>query len=138
MRTPTLIVPVICMLVAACSDVTSSDSITGTYTLRTVNGDVVPAVIYDSDSGTEEVLDGSVRLDEDGSGSIIIRVRSTLGGGAPETETRTANGTYTRSGSTITITFLDEGETVTQVGQLQGETLMFMDDLGGDVYVFRK
>jgi hypothetical protein len=125
------------VLFAACSDATGSDSIAGTYALRTVNGDAVPTVIFESGGITQEILDGSIRLGQDGSSSITYRVRFDSGDGVPSTETYSASGAYVRSGSIVSFTFLDDGDLLTGVAELEGKTLILIDDVG-DEYVFRR
>ena len=70
------------LALAACTDAgTGVGSLTGTYTLRTINGDPVPATLaFTSPSDHVELLEGQIRLASDGTYSDRTRVQETKRG----------------------------------------------------------
>jgi hypothetical protein len=104
--------------------------VVGTYTLRTLNGDPVPAV----DEFGNEVTAGSVRLNANGtfSTSHTYRISSS------NEITLVSNGTYTRSGNDLTLLFEDPetGEMLSVDAVWDGDRLT-VDD-GFDVWVYER
>jgi hypothetical protein len=94
---------------AACGDKsTAPKRIEGTYTLQSIDGDVLPMIYFDDPAAGQrvEVLSGSITISADGTFSAPWSLRVTDGGAtAPYSETCT--GTYTRSGNSITRTETD-------------------------------
>lgn len=70
------------LALAACTDAgTGVGSLSGTYTLRTIDGDPVPATLaYTSPSDHVELLEGQIRLGSDGAYSDRTRVQETKRG----------------------------------------------------------
>lgn len=91
--------------IAACSDSSAPEPITGTYTLRTVNTMPLPYLISTETVGGVtskfELTVGNVVLNADNSFTSAITLRQTVGSTATTTVTNTG-GTYTISGSAIT------------------------------------
>ena len=85
-------------LVACGVDVTDPGSVSGTYTLRSINGDPLPVVI-----GPSEITAGSLTLNEDLTCSISITARVTEDG-IVTTETETEMCSYTLDSGSITYT----------------------------------
>ena len=98
--------------------------IAGTYTLRTVNGQNVPATVYEgSDLGVQakvEVLSGSLVLAANQSFTNVTTIRQTIGTGSSSTSDAAASGTYTRNGSTLTLTDPVRAQTFTVTLQADG------------------
>ena len=87
-------------LVAGCDDSLGPDSSeVGTYLLKTVNGNALPAPFF-----AVEVLSASVELNEDGS----FRTRNTIRGkdslGEVVVQNDSDAGMYVRTGNTVTLT----------------------------------
>ena len=87
-------------LFAGCEDSLGPDSNeVGTYDLRTVNGNTLPAPFF-----SVEVLSASVELNADGS----FRTRNTIRGkdnlGAIVVQNDSDAGSYVRTGNTVTLT----------------------------------
>ena len=70
------------LALAACTDAgTGVGNLTGTYTLRTINGDPVPAtLVFTSPSDHLELLEGQIRLASDGTYADRTRVQETKRG----------------------------------------------------------
>jgi hypothetical protein len=113
-------------------------SITGTYTLRSAAGKIVPATILDEmvtdpTSGqpvrhTAVLNDGTLTLSQGNSYSVLVHATETLG-----TQSQTApisdNGTYTQSGSTLTFTSATPGQPVV-TATLNNTTITASQDIG--------
>ena len=99
-------------------------SITGTYTLSTINGQGLPRTVYEGDDlgfyYKLEFMSGTLTLNSNGTFTDATTIRETEGDAAPETRTETTNGTYTRNGNTLTLTDVDTDDTYTLVVQNDG------------------
>jgi hypothetical protein len=118
------------MLVACGGDkATGPEAIAGTYTLRTVNGASVPAVVFQDSQEKDELTGGSISLNADKtwSGTLTAKVTD-LTTGASGTFAAPANGTYTSNGGTITLTDSQDGSQLT--GTVGGGTLTIGGDIG--------
>ena len=104
-------------------DPSGPGGVTGTWTLRSVNGQNVPATVYEgSDLGFQlkvEVLSGRLTLSQNGTFQDVTTVRQTIGTGPSSTDDFTTSGTWVQSGSTITLT--DPGEDETYTLTVQGD-----------------
>lgn len=118
--------------VTACSDSTGPESAEGTYTLATVNGSSLPAVVFQVGSDKLEVVAGTLTLSSNSSFTGSLTIRETFQG-TTNTETESGTGTYTRSGNTITF---NSGDDETATGTLSGNTLTISDE--GLTLVYRK
>ena len=104
-------------------------SITGNYTLRTVNGNTVPAVVFQNTTEKEELTAGNVNLNADRTWSGALSLRSTnLTNGATATLSLPANGTYTNNNGSITLTDASDNSQLT--GTVGGGTLTIVGDTG--------
>lgn len=83
------------------------ESITGTYTMRTVNGSPPPTVIaeYTDEAGTYklEVLSGSITLEQGGSYRESHTFRETIAGVVQPPEEVPEGGTWVRDGNAVTL-----------------------------------
>jgi len=104
-------------------------SVTGNYLLSSVNGISVPAVVLQNSIEKDELTAGNINLNSDKTWSGSLSARSTqLATGLTSTISVPANGTYTTSGSAITLTDASDGSKLT--GSLVGGTLSLSADLG--------
>ena len=104
-------------------------SITGNYTLRTVNGNTVPAVVFQNTTEKEELTAGNINLNADRTWSGALSLRSTnLTNGATATLSLPANGTYTNNNGSITLTDASDNSQLT--GTVGGGTLTIVGDTG--------
>ena len=104
-------------------------SITGNYTLRTVNGNALPAVVFQNTTEKEELTAGNVNLNADRTWSGSLSLRSTnLTNGATATLSLPANGTYTNNNGSITLTDASDNSQLT--GTVGGGTLTIVGDTG--------
>ena len=118
---------------AACSDSSGPGaSIHGTYTLRTVNGQSLPATVFQDVTGRVEITSGSLTLNSNNTFSSIISFRL-VSGTTTITDSETTTGTFSQSGNTVT--FVDsDGETVTMTRS--GNTLTFVETEDGITFTF--
>lgn len=85
--------------VTSCGDITGTrGDVVGTYELRTVNGDFLPATIDDPDFGSVTFEYGEIQLDSDGTFVDLIQYRV---GSSSRIETDEIFGTWTISGDRI-------------------------------------
>lgn len=89
----------------ACSDSTGpGDSIAGTYTLQSINGQPLPFLVDNSGNPNSEVVLAQVNLDASGNYSSLTRYRDTYPNQQPILVDETFTGFWTLSGSQITLT----------------------------------
>ena len=130
------------LLLAACGGDKSSgpSGHAGTYTLRTVNGSNVPftmvSIVVGGSVYKLEVLSGSITLNADGTFSQTATFRETDGTDVT-TESYPTSGTYTLSGTALTLNSSD-GESLG--GSLSGGAITFVESDEGQTLtvVFRK
>ena len=124
--------------VLACGDSTSPgpESIEGVYALQTINGGALPAVVYQDEAGKVEVVARAITLGPGTKWSISLTARATVEA-VVSTNTETLDGTWSRSGSTLTLTSAD-GDAETLV--LSGRTLTLQAEIdsGFAPWVFRR
>jgi hypothetical protein len=92
---------------SACSDSSgpkTSSAWVGSYTLISINGQNLPAVLFANQLVTFTITSGSVTLNSDNSFSTTGTVQQTPIIGQTTTITETCTGTYAMSGNTITFT----------------------------------
>lgn len=88
----------------ACNDgIAADDTARGDYTLVSVDGAQLPAVVSDDGSTVVEVTAGRAQLHADGTCDVRRDLRTTTGGDA-STSTDAQGCTWTRSGSAIFLT----------------------------------
>jgi hypothetical protein len=125
--------------VLACGDSgdsTSPESIEGVYTLQTINGGALPAVVYEDEAAKVEIVAGAITLGPGTKWSISLTARATVDADV-STNTETLDGTWSRSGSTLTLTSAD-GDVETLV--LSGRTLTLQAEIDSGMapWVFRR
>jgi len=86
------------------------NSVTGTYTLQSVNGAGLPAAILEDASYKLEVLSGSYTLSSNNTYSATASFKETDNGVVTPT-TQFETGTYTLHGSSVTFTDSDDFQT---------------------------
>ena len=104
-------------------------SVTGNYTLRTVNGNNVPAVVFQNAQEKDELTAGNINLngDQTWTGSLSLRVTD-LATNAVARISAPANGTYTTNNGSITLTEASDGSQL--AGTIGGGTLTIGSDTG--------
>ena len=120
----------VALLVACGGDATGPNaSVAGSYSLKTVNGANVPVVVFQDAQEKDELTAGNISLSTNNSWTGTLTVRFTdLSNGASDTETAPAHGTYTTSGSSITLTDALDGSQLT--GSVASGTLTITGDIG--------
>ena len=122
-------------LVACGDDSTGLEDIAGTYTLQSIDGEGLPAVVSEiGDPVLEEVTAGIVILNEDGTCTSSFTTRSEAEDGTVTTVEDPGVCNYTFNNGAITLTF-PSGPSTTN-GSISGSTLTVT--LGGTVFIFRK
>lgn len=113
---------------AACGDddgpTGAPANITGTYPLRSVNGDDVPTTILEVPGYKFEILSGSLVLNSNNTFTEQATFRETENGTVTETPL-TCSGTYTRNGNGITLNETAAGDDCggTFTGTISGTTV---------------
>jgi hypothetical protein len=136
-RVALVLAMVLPLALAGCGDSTGpGGSLAGTYTLRSINGDPVP-VLISSGPPQEEITGGFVRLNANGTFTASHTYRVTFGGSST-TVTEDIDGTYTRSGDELTLTFDDpDGSgTATVFAVWDGDRLTIDDEF--DIWVYER
>jgi hypothetical protein len=124
-------------VVACGGDSTGPESIEGTYTLETINARALPVVVQQDAVAKVEVTAGAITLGPGTRWSIGLTARTTAGADI-STMSVTLDGTWTRSGSILTLT-TDDGDSETVV--LSGRTLTLQGEAGeagSGSWVFRR
>lgn len=118
----------------ACGDLSGPDTdFYGAYDLQTLNGLVLPTVVYQDQTEQDELLSETFRIYTDGSytDDYTIRVSSSSG---QQTLSRRDVGTYLRSGKTLQFRDGNNGQSFD--GEISGSTLTVTQN--NNVYVYRK
>lgn len=100
---------------AGCNDTSTgpAGSLTGTYTLRTINGQQLPAELYyRSASNNIVILDSQITLYSDGSYADVTRVQDTQNGSTQRYDENT-RGSWILSGSQLTLADRNDALAVT-------------------------
>ena len=117
------------------NDGTDEESITGTYTLQSADGDPLPWVFFQLGDDKIEVTAGNVILNADMSCTSTFTYTTTESGNVT-TETETDECTYTINGGAIALTFPFVGG-FTNSGSIVGSTLTITNQ-DGVVLIFQK
>jgi hypothetical protein len=120
------------MLLVACGGDTVSGPapVTGTYTLRTVNGASLPATFYQDELERDDFFAGNVALASDNSwtGSLSVHQVAMPGGSTLFNGALPVSGTYSLNNGAITLSDASHGLVMT--GSISGGTLTVTADLG--------
>jgi hypothetical protein len=112
------------MLLVACGGdkATGPESVSGNYTLRTVNGGNVPAVVFQNTTVKGEIVSSNIALATDNSWTGTVTVRTTdLTTGEVFPEVLPIAGTYSLNSGSIRLT--DAADGLTFDGTIGGGTL---------------
>lgn len=130
------------IFVTACGDdddgTGPGSDVVGAYTLRTIDGQSLPAVLEEDEFFKAETVSSTLTINPGNTFSVSFTVRSTdKNTGAVENFTESESGTYALSGSTITFTVSGDTLTGTFTG---GNTItLTVDDVDQtSVWVYRK
>ena len=122
---------------AACSDSSGPDgeaSISGNYTLRTINGNNLPfALVVVGTTYRLEVTAANILINSNGTYNESGTLRE-IANGTTTTQTETSNGTWTRANNAITFRQTSDGALVNAA--LSENTITIVD--GEFTYVYRK
>jgi hypothetical protein len=128
---------------AACgSDTTGpggSNSPVGSYTISTVNGKSLPATLYADGNFLYEVTTGNIALTSNSKYSLVTTYRQTIPGNV-EIFVDSTYGTWTLSGSTISLTDGQDGSTGQITWSSAQSQLMFAiaDGKATNTFVYTK
>jgi hypothetical protein len=122
-------------LVGACGgdSATSPDSVVGTYTLQTINGQAPPQTVNEDANGRLEITGGRMLLDGDGRFHNEIDFRITSRGVTSNGPVHLF-GTYVRTGTNVTVTPAQGGDSYSMA--LSGRTLTV--GVGGATLVYQR
>ena len=120
----------------ACSDITglSSGDISGSYDLRTFNGFTLPAVSYQDQFQTHQLLGETFTIYTDGTYTDDYTIRIFNTNGSNTTQNYRDTGTYSQNNTAIQ--FRDDSTGDIFTGSVSGNTLT-VSQLG-DVYVYQR
>ena len=129
------LLPLVVLALAACGDnvtgARTGTGATGTYTLRTFNGQPPPVTVQLQPGFRQEILADQYTLFVNGGFSRSTDLRETIAN-ATSTRTRTYIGSWALNGNTVTFNSTEAGlETATFSG---GNTLTFVTAGGTAVY----
>lgn len=82
---------------------TGTQSLSGTFTLKTVAGSALPARIYQAADGTIDVTAGIINFNPDKTWSGDLTYRAVASGGATQSLTTSDHGTFRQNGSAVVI-----------------------------------
>ncbi len=118
-------------------DLTDPGSVSGAYTLRTINGEELPsALLQNGTAYLLEITEGTLTLNEDLTCSLRLTVRETYAG-IVDTDTWTPEFTYALSSGSITLT----AGTLLLSGSITGSSITLtwtLSAIDENVLVFRK
>jgi hypothetical protein len=120
-------------LLLACSDATDPVRVEGTWSLDTVNGLALPFTLPESGVDKLELTGEVITLVPPGSLTIVTMFRVTDGSNV-FSESVPDGGTYTVSGSAVTLTWDSDGSTSTAT--VTGNTMTLQDI--GLTFVYRR
>ena len=117
----------------ACVDdgLTGSSTVTGTYTLRTVNGSPLPYTVVEGPMVGTVIIDDAITLYQGGTYVEPSHSRATPKG---PVESETETGTYALLGNSISLRSNESG--LTKVTKVNGNSMTFVEP--GITSVFRK
>ena len=136
-RAPAALGIVVCGALIACGDdATSPDqtTLTGTYTLVSVENESLPYVILELGDLKSELLSGSATFNANGTFTATLTLRET-DGGSSTTTTESASGTYVRAGNSVTLTIPNDEDSPYQA-TLSSNALTF--DFDGLTFRFQR
>ena len=128
------------MAMAGCDDdddPTAPANISGTYTLRTVNGSAPPVTLVNVTGYKLEIMSATITITGTGSSGTYSETtnwRETTNG-VPDEYPETYTGTWTRSGNTVTFTDQDD-DTSTATVRSDG-AITFSENISGTTYTAR-
>ena len=119
---------------SACGDLAGPNTdFYGAYELQTLNGSILPTVVYQDASELDELMSETFRIYTDGSYTDDYTLRVS-GSSGQSTITRRDVGTYLRSGRTLQ--FVDGNNLQSFDGEIEGSTLTITQN--NNVYVYRR
>ena len=113
-------------------DVFNPESVSGTYTLQTLNGDALPAVLV----GTLEVTAGSITLNQDLSCSTSRSLRDTEDNTITGTTVSVCTYALDSEGSITLTDTANPLDPTPATGSITGSSMTITED--GDVFVYQK
>lgn len=137
-RTLTAALALVILTLGACDGggISTGVDVSGTYTLRTVNGDLLPATLFEDSEVRYEIVGGELRLMADGTYQTPITYRFTdRFSGDAEMDVAVETGTYRARDGDITFTS-DDPQVGTYVGTITGSTITYTTS--GTTVTFRR
>ena len=120
-------------LIAACTDTTGPDRVTGTWRLQTVNGGTLPFTIPDDNFDKLEITENVITIADSGRFTDRSAFRIT-DGGVVSTDLINAQGSYTLEGSVVTLTYDEDGAVFSAT--VSGNTMTLVD--GALTFMYRR
>ena len=127
-----VLAPLVAAAGVACGggDSTGPANVAGVYTLRTIDGDLLPVVDYldPVTQDREEIIAGSLELRADRSFVYALDYQETINGQPQAPVEESDVGTYTLSGTRITLT----GDFNDYAASVNGSAVTLLDDVDTD------
>lgn len=122
---------------------TGGGGVVGRYTLRTVNGQSLPATVVLAPTARMTILAGEFTLTASGGYSGIIDTRTEVTGLATQQARTTSTGSYRVSGQSISVTQVSEtngarSPEVTQSATIAGDGSIQFEGPDRTTYVYRR
>jgi len=116
------------MSVSACQDSTNPSAVlSGTYALRTINGQQPPVQV----DVTTQLLGGYITIDRNGTYVDVLTYRDISGGVAGPSYDDTINGTWALSGNTVEFTDVQDPYNPYYATVQNGQLVFYNDASGG-------
>lgn len=122
---------------------TAGTGVAGRYTLRTVNGQGLPATVVMATSARITFIAAEFTLTASGGYSGVLDTRTEVTGLAPQQARTTSSGSYRISGQSIVVTQVSEtngarSPEVTQSGVIAGDGSIQFEGPDRTTYVYRR
>jgi hypothetical protein len=113
--------------------IVGSSTVTGVYTLRSVNGSPLPFAISTTQTGKTEILDDAITLYEGFTFAELAHTRITTGGQVTEQAVNTT-GSYSLMGNSVFLVGSSGGQS--RVATVEANVMTFVN--GGLTSIFKK
>jgi hypothetical protein len=138
MRLARRLIPALAIALASCTEATgvANADILGRWNLSTVDGRPLPFAVDESATQRVEIVADDLTLNENGSLTGSTSLRLIENGQVVSTESFQQTGTWTRTGSSLSMRITEDGETFDSSATVGDGTLTVNG--GGNVFIYRR